>query len=329
MTHEEQSALCAQFHLGEPRSCAPLGGTRNHNFRLITSRGSFVARDRYIGYRDPARIAFDHAAIAFLHAKGAPVVPPNLTVAGKSFWQDGQRQWEVFPAVPGRHFRDGDPDDIRALAIALATFHQAGKDFTTRCNKLGARGETDPREMLDLIAKLRPAASAALEPYQAWITSASRDLPDAAFESLPHTLIHGDIQPANILIDGGRVTALVDLDWCDRRPRIYDIAFAILLCCATHESPIDGGDIWSLSQPPRVQPNLVQLFLQNYNEQGWPLEAREMDALRPQIILSWCHCRLAGAMKVEPARQEEFLARPPHDSAALFPDALIGDNHLT
>ncbi|HTL29738.1 MAG TPA: phosphotransferase [Tepidisphaeraceae bacterium] len=319
MTKGEQLAVCAEYQLGEPLACNPLGGTRNRNFLLTTTTGKFVVRDRYVGYRDPARVAFDHHALTFLHERSVPVVAPLRSRGGETLWQQGERMWEVFPAVKGRQFRDADPDDIRALAKALAKFHLAGRDFdaTKSPRKLGPRGETDPRELFDLVAKL---PSAKVKRYQDWIKSA--ELCDQTFSCLPQTLIHGDVQPANILIDESHVTALVDLDWCDWRPRVYDLAFTILLCCATHETPIDGGDIWSLSQPPVVQADLARMFLETYEEQGWPLSPEENSALRPQIILSWCHVRLAGAMKVEPSRRAEFLARPPHDLTALFPDGI-------
>jgi Ser/Thr protein kinase RdoA (MazF antagonist) len=324
MTREEQVAVCAEFGLGESLACAPLGGTRNRNHLLRTTSGNVVVRDRYAGYRQPARIQFDHDALDFLHERGVPVAPPVPSIRGATFWQNGERLWEVFPAVPGRHFRDAGTDDIRALAEALSAFHRAGKEFKprTQTHKLGPRGETDPAQLLDIARKLRPDAHAVLKLYEDWIAEASADLPDAAFASLPSTLIHGDIQPANILIDAGRVTALVDLDWCDHRPRIYDLAFGILLCCATHESPIGGGDIWSLSQPPVVERELGRMFLQVYDDQGWRLSSSERRSIRPQVILSWCHCRLAGALKVEPQRRREFLERPPHKTSALFPDGI-------
>src|SRR5205823_230455 len=108
-----------------------------------------------------------------------------------------------------------------------ATFHRAGRDFDRQATaqKLGSRGETDPSELFDIIRRLGTAPKR----YQDWIITASAELPDQDFTSLPHTLIHGDVQPANILIDAGRMQAFVDLDWCDWRPRIYDLAFAILL----------------------------------------------------------------------------------------------------
>jgi Ser/Thr protein kinase RdoA (MazF antagonist) len=319
MTREEQANVSVYFGLGEPQACESLGGTRNRNYLLKTTRGKFVVRDRFAGYRDPARIAFDHAALAFLYARKVPVAPPIRGLSGDTFWLREDRLWEVFPAVAGRHFRNAATDDIRALSDALSAFHLAGREFEpqTAAQKLGPRGETDPAELLGIIHKLRPDAPGAVELYEQWTSAAAHNLSDAVFASLPHTLIHGDIQPANILIDEGRVTALVDLDWCDWRPRIYDLSFAILLCCATHESPIDGSDIWSLSQPPVVQRELARVFLEVYGNQGWPMSPPERSALRAQITLSWCHCRLAGAMKVPPERRHDFLDRSPYDLAAL------------
>ena len=162
MTQQEQSAVCERFALGEPQSCEPLDGTRNHNFRLTTSRGQFVIRDRYVGYRDPSRITFDHAASHFLSVTGAPVVSPVPTMTQESFWATGERLWEVFPAVPGQHFRDGNLDDIRALAAAMAKFHGVGSRFTSSCDKLGPRGETDPAQMRQLIDQLRKDAGESL-----------------------------------------------------------------------------------------------------------------------------------------------------------------------
>jgi len=113
-----------------------------------------------------------------------------------------------------------------------------------------------------------------------------------------------------------------DSAWCAWRPRVYDLAFAILLCCATHESPLQGEDIWSLSQPARIEPKLINTFLDACSRAGWPLNDPERKALRPQIILSWCSVRLAGISKVEPPRWMEFLARPPHDLTELIPATL-------
>src|SRR5690348_5621351 len=112
MTQEEQHAVCATYGLGEPNACEPLGGTRNRNFRLTTTTGAFVVRDRYVGYRDPARLAFDHGALTFLQQRGVPVIAPLRSGHSQTYWQQDDHLWEAFPAVTGRHFRDGDVEDV-------------------------------------------------------------------------------------------------------------------------------------------------------------------------------------------------------------------------
>src|SRR4051812_2242900 len=116
MTSEEQAAVSAAFKLGEPLACSPLGGTRNRNYFLKTSTGDFIVRDRYAGYREASRIAFDHHVLALLHRRGVAVVPPLRTSRGETFWQQGDHLWEIFPRATGRHFRDADPEDLRTLA---------------------------------------------------------------------------------------------------------------------------------------------------------------------------------------------------------------------
>jgi homoserine kinase type II len=302
--------VCARYELGRILSCRQAGGTRNTSFLVATATGNWFIRRRYSGYSQPERIAFDHAALDHLKARGAAVVAPLRWGEGESWFEENGEVWEVFPAVAGREFREGDVDDLRALATGLAEFHLAGRDFQGRYDKLGPRGETDPAELLRL-CQVHEDDAPAQQRYRDWIDRAAGELTAEAMASLPHTLNHGDVQPANVLIDSAGRALFVDLDWVAWRPRIYDLAFAILLCCAEHPSPIQGDDIWSLTQPARIRRDLTEDFLHRYNAFSWPLETREREALRSQIILSWCHCRVMGAMKVPPQDRQTFLERPP------------------
>jgi Ser/Thr protein kinase RdoA (MazF antagonist) len=321
MNTAEQEALCRHYRLGRPERCQPAGGTRNDNCLLHTSRGAWFVRRRYDGYSAPARVAFDHRALQFLSASDVPVAAPLRSPGGDTFWMQGDRVWEVFPALAGRQLRDGDEADVRLLAEALTRLHRAAREFGERFDKLGPRGETDPAHLLSTVRTMRqraPECAEALCRYDHWAAGAARDLDDDAFSALPHTLVHGDVQPANVLVDGGRVS-FVDFDWCAWRPRVYDLAFAVLLCCSTRAAPVCGDDIWSISQPVRVQPELLRCFLAGCANAGWPVSDAERRALRPQVLLSWCSCRLAGALKAEPSQWNDFLSRPPHDPEELFP----------
>ncbi len=119
----------------------------------------------------------------------------------------------------------------------------------------------------------------------------------------------GDVQPANILLEAERVKAFVDLDWCAWRPRLYDLGWAIMLCCANHDKPIGEGDIWSLTQYPRFNPRIVRDFLKVYQESGIPLSKEEERLLPSQLMLTWCHQRIHGSLKVPVEQRHKFLAR--------------------
>ena len=304
--------ISERFGIGEISSIRDAGGSRNVSFVVETDRGRWIVRRRYEGYSSPERIAFDHGALRHLTAAGAAVVPPREDVDGNTSWRDEAGLWEVYPFADGRHLREGDPNDLRALAEALAQFHEAGRSCNARYDKLGPRGEMDPDHLLESAGRIRaedPEIDDALDPYEQAVHKASKALSLAAWQSLPHTLVHGDVQPANVLVDGGRVSAFLDLDWCAWRPRVYDLCFAILCCCAMHDQPIGGGDVWDLTQEPMFDARLVNDFLRAYESQSERLADEERAAMPAQTVLNWCHARVDNALKVPPADRRRFLTR--------------------
>lgn len=305
-------AVCELFSLGSPVAVAEAGGTRNITFVVETDHGRWVVRRRHAGYCDPDRISFDHSAARFLGEQGVPVLPPVMDSDGNTVARIGDDIWEAYPFAEGRHLRDGNRQDVLALAKSLARFHQAGSAFDGRCDKLGARGETSPVHLLESIRKIQaesPDAAEALDAYEDAARSASEKLSDEAWAALPHTLVHGDVQPANIIMDNGEVKAFLDLDWIAWRPRIYDFCFALLCCAASHEMPLGEGDVWTLTQSPRLDNALAREFLSEYERSSSQLTNAEEAALGPQMTLSWCHIRVDNCLKVHPEQRRAFLER--------------------
>lgn len=325
MNTAERQRVCDYFHLGAPVLSHPAGGTCNRNWILQTDSGGWFARERFPGYCQEDRILFDHRAAAFWASRGLPVAPPKRAREGQTYLRDCDRVWEVYPLLSGRQLRDGDKTDILPLAETLAALHETGRGFDLRYEKAAARGETGPDRLLDRIAALQqasPEIEAALSPYRDAVTWASGALPDRNYKELPYTLIHGDLQPANILMKNRRVAGFVDLDWCMWLPRVYDLGFAILCCCAAHGSQYDGADIWSVTQTPHLEPSLTESFLERYQSAGDLLSRPEWAALLPQLVLAWCEMRIDGAFKVALDRRLEFLERDPKQIVEFAGDAL-------
>ncbi len=325
MSIQEWSNLCTHFGIGEPTVCRPLGGTRNRNFILETGGTKWFVRVRHPDYCEPDRIRFDHAVSAFWASHNVPVPAPRRAPGGETFWVDGERVCEVYPYVPGRQLKDGDQADVVALAESLAVLHTSGQTFELRHEKAAPRGETDPQRLLQRLEGLGGDESAgddALVPYRRAVQRAEVKLSARAYAELPCTLIHGDLQPANILVANGSIAAFVDLDWCMWLPRVYDLGFAILCCCTAHDTPFDGGDIVSVTQTPRFVPGLIHAFLERYERCGTPLTAPERSALHPQLMLTWCEMRIDGAYKVPLQERAAFLQRPPRDLETFLSDVL-------
>ncbi|HNQ34539.1 MAG TPA: phosphotransferase [bacterium] len=318
-------AVCAEFGLGAPRGAIRLAGTRNLNYRLRTERGEWLLRRRYAGYNQPARLDFDAAAARFLAGAGLPVAPPLPSRSGAAAWSRKGEQWQVYPFLPGRPLVDGDPADAAALGRALAVWHRLGRDFSPDFEKLGTWGELAPSELRRVLERLggeTPGLEDRLDDYRGLMETTARQLDSKA--GWPLTLVHGDLQPGNILVEADRVSGFLDLDWCGRRSRLYDLAFVFLFCCAGHDRPLAGGDIWTLTQPPRWRrPAFESCAAAYFSDAGSRLTAAEAAELPARVRLAWCHTRLHGALKVARGRRRYFLGRegwsdPPADIYNFF-----------
>jgi len=306
----ELAKVCTLFGLGDLASSRRAGGTRNTSFIINTTEGAWLIRKRYAGYAHEDRVRFDHSVLRFMAEQNVPVAAPLRAPDSKTWLRNGDDVWEAYPFIEGDHLRDGDPAEACALGRTLGRFHRAGTSFDLDYEKLGPRGETDPDHLLEALERIKSGyrrRSEALEYYGNSICRAREELTMAEFAALPHTLVHGDVQPANILMRDGEVAALVDLDWTCRRPRIYDIGWAILTCCARHDSPIGAGDVWSLSQAPRFDRDTVRMFISAYENAHTPLTADEINALPPQLLLSWCHVRIGCALKTDSEQMVSIL----------------------
>lgn len=252
-------------------------------------------------------VAFDHALMTHLRARGVPVPIPIPARDGGSWASLDNGVYELFQFLSGDEHRPGDVGQVRAAGEMLARFHLASDDFDPPADKSWERYHNPA----DIVAGLATIGNDAEE-----LAVANRvanelvtRLPDQAYWALPTTIVHGDWHPANLKFDGERVVGVFDLDWCTRQPRAVDLADGLLFFCSHRHEPIVPGDIWSLTQTMRMDAELTRAFGAGYIALLSPTGA-ELAALADLMRCRWLYCRVDAAVrKVVAGRRVEFLLR--------------------
>jgi aminoglycoside phosphotransferase (APT) family kinase protein len=170
-------------------------------------------------YRDPEQGRRAYRAQSDLHEQ-ANAVGQHLMVAKPIVYDEALRTL-VTAAIPGTSLskivsRGQDSvDAVRSAARAIAEFHRLEVD-------------APPRLVEDELARLHEARQflASARPDLADDVSAMEESVAAGLAGAPSALIHGDLKPDHILIDGDRV-ALLDFDLLGRADPIVDVAHLV------------------------------------------------------------------------------------------------------
>ncbi|MEV6044015.1 MULTISPECIES: phosphotransferase enzyme family protein [Streptomyces] len=189
-------------------------------------------------------LAFQDAAVTRAAAHGVPAEPLLHTLDGLPNASAGGALWQVRRYVDGRHCTDGSAADLRAAAETIAAVHAVPVDGLP---EPGANPIQDMEFWLGADAGALDALGALVSETagpSVWdeVAGAYRDayhraraeLDLAAYQLLPATLTHGELAGSNLVFDdNGALISLLDWDGVDIRPRVYDLARALLFLART------------------------------------------------------------------------------------------------
>ena len=322
LTDKEARTVLATWRL-KPVFTRPAGGTANASLVIVGARGQYVLRRRNPRYADPAQLSYDHAVIHGLAKAGLPVPHVVRTPAGSRWVEHDGHIYELFDFVEGAPATPEDPQEVCAAGLMLAKLHLAAERLKPPGHKQWPR-YFDPKVSLKALKetrrRVRPRtrgegdgdgedepALATVDFLLAQAELAERELPDKAYGALPQTIVHGDWHPANLRFRDHEIVGIFDFDWVGRQPRMVDVTDGLLFFAAHRETAIDGGDIWSLTQPFEPVWELMGLFMAAYREHV-RLTRAELNAL-PALMRQRCLYNRVDAMvrKVPPADQVRFL----------------------
>ena len=195
---------------------------------LISGDARFVLKCFRTEETDVAQLTYAAELNLYLADKDVPVARWRATENGQGLFASGTNLFQMWELVPGTPFRQGDMSQLREAGSALGRFHQATDSYpesklatgdsyweseqkrmeATWCDVLEAEGPTH------LVDSLREHL-AELRPYR-------DDL-----EAQPNCIMHGDFRAQNMVYEGNRLAAILDLDSARRAPKIYDLAYAL------------------------------------------------------------------------------------------------------
>ena len=261
------------------------GGYECDVFALASDAGALVVR-----VSPPWRTLGELAWAYELAAHAARTVPqavaPLAARDGSRVFSFDSRPVALFPRVPGRTLDRDDPGERDEAARLLARLHCV----------LPAWPAARPRPYNPRTPDLAAARDAVVEPADAEL---DRFLADrAAAPSIRRVPLHGDFYRGNLLVEGGRITGLID--WDDSRVGSLESELA--------------WSTWELAQAPPpgdgFDPERTARFLAVYRDSGGPASA-DLAVLVPLIranlrreVREAARMRAAGAVP-----DDEYVAR--------------------
>jgi homoserine kinase type II len=144
----------------------------------------------------------------------------------------GNKAVALIEFLPGVSVSRPTPPQAGAVGAALARMHLAAADFSgERANAMG------PAAWRDLIGRCGPDGLASIAP--GLVDMVGRELDEVGSDwpqDLPHSVIHADLFPDNVLMLGDRVSALIDFYFACNDLVAYDLAVTHAAWCFA-----DGG----------------------------------------------------------------------------------------
>jgi len=265
----------AKGHIGESMIVA----SNEDRYFLKGSRNRSAERTRQI-----------HAVEDFMHTEGIPAVAA-LGPSGDKDVSDPEISWSLYPYVDGKHY---EPTTFTPAAIAsagdmLAQIHEktAGKDkpFDMPWAPEPINPENFKRDAEEVIAFVNARQTQddfdreILKSFELKFSLMDRLTEPTHIEQFPSAINHGDFQHENFFFDDNdKVAWLIDWELASWRPRIAEVARALVYMCFDSDFTEEGFE-------------RARHFLSAYNQKQ-PFSKEELLAgfrrqLQGQLTATW------------------------------------------
>ncbi len=262
---EDLAELIGYYDVGHLVSAKGIAeGVSNSNW-LIETTGGGESGNRFILTMYEFRIELDDlpfflGLLDHLAARGCPVPRTIHDRSGDAYRMVGDKAVALIEFLPGVSIDHPEAAQARAVGEALAGIHLASADFQRR--RENALGPAAWQDLADAcgetgLGRIDPALPSLVEQELAFLR---QNWPD----SLPHSVIHADLFPDNVLMLENEVAGLIDFYFACTDITAYDLA-------VTHAA-------WCFDDDGAFRPKVSHQLLAGYDRVR-PLADEEWTAL--------------------------------------------------
>ena len=225
---EALTDLLARYDAGRLDSAKGIAeGVQNSNFLIDTDRARFILTV-YEDRTDTEDLPFFLALLDHLAERGLPVPRAIRDRQGVQVQRIAGRPACLIEFLHGVSVSHPTPAQARATGEALGRMHEALADFTlNRVNSLGLAGwHARAARCGDDLDAIAPGLKRRVAEELAFL--------DAHWPAhLPHSVVHADLFPDNVLMLGDSVGGMIDFYFACTDVRAWDVAVTHAAWCFT------------------------------------------------------------------------------------------------
>lgn len=259
-------------------------GSSNMSWFVQTDAGAVVLR-RSHNLKTAAGAEFEFALIDHLRGHGYPAPPVQRTRDGAIYAEVGGVLHMVMGLMPGRGYKTGDAALLAAAARGLGRYHSIVSELSvpgepkrsSGLASIGQLGQENLYAAVDVVTPLLTAKEgAALHNDARFMARRMEQLNVGLGErqaQLTSLVIHGSYGQSALLVDGDRLTAVLDFDRSGQDLLGLDLVYALRSFC--REVPSRAGGVG-------IDRDRCNVFLRQYRTQA-PVAGPDLAAL-PEVF---------------------------------------------
>lgn len=232
LSHTEH--VLRRFPIGRAHNVRKAASGLMHGTFLVEAEGGrYVLQRLHHKLATPEILSDFRAVTEHLARKGMPAPQLVATHEGQDVAEDEGRWWRLQTYVEGEtHDALQSPEQAEEGARILARFHQAMQDIPHHFRSQHPLHDTEGH-----LGRLRAAAAhPAYAEHKAGIADEIAAVDEQLSSlllpaDLPRRVVHGDPKISNVLFQGTRAVALLDLDTCTRHSVLVDLGDAVRSWC--------------------------------------------------------------------------------------------------